>query len=47
MKFSIALGLLFAGLASSQQLEPFQAKVDSFLRENQHIRPTAKLISAK
>jgi hypothetical protein len=47
MKFSIALGLIFAGLASSQQLSPLEAKFDSFLRESQHLKPTAKLISAK
>ena len=47
MKFSIALGLLFGGLASSQQLSPLEAKVDSFLRESQHLKPTAKLTSAQ
>ena len=47
MKFSIAFGLLFAGLTSSQQLWPLEAKIDSFLRESQHLKPTAKLISAK
>ena len=41
MKFSIALGLLFAGLAHSQHLEPVQARIDSFLRESQHLKPTA------
>lgn len=32
MKFSIALGLLFAGLTYSQQVEPVKLQVDNFLR---------------
>jgi hypothetical protein len=41
MKFSIALGLLFAGLAHSQMLSPNQVSMDGFLRENQHLKSSA------
>ena len=47
MKFSIALGLLLAGFVHSKAIVPNEVKLDTFLRDSQHISTDFELVSFK
>lgn len=48
MKFTFAaLGLLFASLAHCQLAQPHQTNLDGFLRESQHLKPSAEFVSVE
>lgn len=47
MKFKLALGLLLASFVSAELVDPKEISVDNFLRDTQHLAPSAELVSIK